>query len=899
MSQVPWVSESGGNDKSSSNGLAVQNGYPTAENPLKSVEENQYMVRYTTEEDEQSGSNQPPVNNVQNTQQYGETVLSQTAVFNQSRPPEPYLNSISRWQLIRPAPSTSIPIVRPAPKVTRVIPIYPRRQLWTSQQRVLPKQPPGIGPFPTHINVPVLKCELPPNPRPIMPKPTVDKNAINHLHKLLPQLVPSEMEPVFYEPIDPEPITPIRDEEGYSQILWKKVEKSNGHLPMYTNGHQAISMKGYMITFGATRDGYNNMVYVYNPDTSMWVGVEAAGECPRGTSGFAMSSYKSSVFVYGGVLSNRRCHGDFHELNTATFEWTRLVIQPNARNELPRPRIGHTLTISSDGYCYIFGGVYTQDSGSPNVIQHHMNDIFMVNLHLPELHYEFPQTYGPRPPARESHAAELLERGNDKKLIVFGGISQCRLNDLWILDLNSMTWTNPVVSDIPISPRSHHSLNIVGDSLYIFGGWLTAADENDQVTSVATNSLEMFNLADGCWEAQNPCLTDRNSNKVPSSRIMHSMVSIKNRLYLFSGRDVSGKLNIDLWYIDVSRPPPPPRVNLLRAGTTALAVHWEHVLTAISYVLQIQKVGPVKSPHLMDKRGYPFDPHYNDDALGLLDAKPDVKAEASYSNPESLKADTTLPHDILADCPSEPSTSDIHIKSDGHSFSSSDEEKHPDEWYDVGIIDKNGIRVTHHFLSTRFTDDGRHLAIKPGKVDLSLIRKAEIVPGTAYRFRVASMNTCGRGMWSEVSAFKTCFPGLPGSPTDVRINKVMSGAHLTWEPPQHCPGEINEYTVHLAVKSNSSAVKDGVVFIRVYVGPVARCTVTTQNLNIAHIDNENGPKPAILFRITARNDRGYGPATQIRWVQTSQARARMHGLRNEAGFPKPYYSSSKRIRLEY
>lgn len=33
---------------------------------------------------------------------------------------------------------------------------------------------------------------------------------------------------------------------------------------------------------------------------------------------------------------------------------------------------------------------------------------------------------------------------------------------------------------------------------------------------------------------------------------------------------------------------------------------------------------------------------------------------------------------------------------------------------------------------------------------VGLLRKAELEPGTAYKFRVAGINACGRGEWSEV-----------------------------------------------------------------------------------------------------------------------------------------------------
>ena len=39
-----------------------------------------------------------------------------------------------------------------------------------------------------------------------------------------------------------------------------------------------------------------------------------------------------------------------------------------------------------------------------------------------------------------------------------------------------------------------------------------------------------------------------------------------------------------------------------------------------------------------------------------------------------------------------------------------------------------------------------NMSIQPGTIR----KKAEIEPGTAYKFRVAGINGCGRGDWSEV-----------------------------------------------------------------------------------------------------------------------------------------------------
>ena len=40
------------------------------------------------------------------------------------------------------------------------------------------------------------------------------------------------------------------------------------------------------------------------------------------------------------------------------------------------------------------------------------------------------------------------------------------------------------------------------------------------------------------------------------------------------------------------------------------------------------------------------------------------------------------------------------------------------------------------------------------------MRKVELQPGTAFKFRVAGINVCGRGSYSDIAAFKTCVPGM-------------------------------------------------------------------------------------------------------------------------------------------
>ena len=129
-------------------------------------------------------------------------------------------------------------------------------------------------------------------------------------------------------------------------------------------------------------------------------------------------------------------------------------------------------------------------------------------------------------------------------------------------------------------------------------------------------------------------------------------------------------------------------------------------------------------------------------------------------------------------------------------------------WFDVGLIKGTTSSVNSFFIPTN-GNSGLESRIDletvslAGDVDQGM-KKMELQPGTAYKFRVAGLNSCGRGIWSEVSAFKTCLPGFPGAPSAIKISKSPEGAHLSWEPPQSTAGDITEYSVYLAVKGSSS-----------------------------------------------------------------------------------------------
>ncbi|CAF4108820.1 unnamed protein product, partial [Rotaria magnacalcarata] len=173
----------------------------------------------------------------------------------------------------------------------------------------------------------------------------------------------------------------------------------------------------------------------------------------------------------------------------------------------------------------------------------------------------------------------------------------------------------------------------------------------------------------------------------------------------------------------------------------------------------------------------------------------------------------------------------------------------------------------------------------------NLVKKIDLEPGVIYKLRIAAVNACGRGPWSEAAAFKTCLPGSPPAPSNIKITKTSDGgAHLTWDPPSNASPLITGYAVYLAVKNSGTdntiarqqQQASQMAFVRVYGGVLAECSVNAAQLHQAHLDISTSSKPAIIFRIAARNERGYGPATQVRWLQDQQQTPSNHSTTNNS-----------------
>ena len=129
-----------------------------------------------------------------------------------------------------------------------------------------------------------------------------------------------------------------------------------------------------------------------------------------------------------------------------------------------------------------------------------------------------------------------------------------------------------------------------------------------------------------------------------------------------------------------------------------------------------------------------------------------------------------------------------------------------------------------------------------------------------------------------MTGVQTCALPISSISILVKPNEILTpllpqandSVHITWESPSSPSGKILEYSMYLAVKKSrpsSGERPSQLAFIRIYRGTKTLCTVSPAHLANADIDCSAPNRPAVVFRIAAKNEQGYGPATQIRWLQ--------------------------------
>ncbi|XP_054430581.1 host cell factor 2 isoform X1 [Pteronotus mesoamericanus] len=786
-----------------------------------------------------------------------------------------------------------------------------------------------------------------------------------------------------------------------SLLNWRRVSSFTGPVPRARHGHRAVAIRELMIIFGGGNEGIADELHVYNTVTNQWFLPAVRGDIPPGCAAHGFVCDGTRILVFGGMVEYGRYSNELYELQASRWLWKKVKPHPPSSGSPPCPRLGHSFSLYGNK-CYLFGGLANESEDSNNNVPRYLNDFYELELQHGSgvVGWNIPVTKGIVPSPRESHTAVIYckKDSGSPKMYVFGGMCGARLDDLWQLDLETMSWCKPETKGTVPLPRSLHTASVIGNKMYIFGGWVPHKGENNETSPhdsewKCTSSFSYLNLDTAEWTTLVSDSQEDKKNSRPRPRAGHCAVAVGTRLYFWSGRDGYKKaLNSqvcckDLWYLDTEKPPAPSQVQLIKATTNSFHVKWDEVPTVEGYLLQLNTDLPYQaassdSSAAPNMQGVRMDPLRQDsnsiipnsinDTMNSaktehtatkgtpVENKPDLKASTdsnailhsslatNASNHNSCVVDmlrknegphtsanigvlntcldlrTVIPETSVSStvCSAQTMVTQQTIKTESSStngavvkdetslttFSTKSEvdetcalpatkisrvEAHTTampfsketpsnpaatmkaggerQWCDVGIFKNNTALVSQFYLLPK----GKQSISKIGNADVpdySLLKKQDLVPGTGYRFRVAAINGCGIGPFSKISEFKTCIPGFPGAPSAVRISKNVEGIHLSWEPPTSPSGNILEYSAYLAIRT--AQIQDNpsqLVFMRIYCGLKTSCIVTAGQLANAHIDYTS--RPAIVFRISAKNEKGYGPATQVRWLQGNSKKA--------------------------
>ncbi|CAG9828310.1 unnamed protein product [Diabrotica balteata] len=678
-------------------------------------------------------------------------------------------------------------------------------------------------------------------------------------------------------------------------LKWHLIPNNNGHPPVPTQGHRAICNKDLMIVFGGeSGDIRSSKMHIYSAGKDMWGFVNIKGYLPA-CAYFECVDLNEKILFFGGRNNSGIYTDVLYELQAQIWECKLLAPTKPINGDSPCPRSGHSFTLINSKV-YLFGGV-TNASGDPkNTTPKYLNDLYTLDITTDPYRWEIPKTHGPTPCPRKSHTgAAYTDKQNRSFLIIYGGVNGSILGDLWFLDTTTMTWSQPKIAGIQPLPRFLHTSTVIGHRMFIFGGFvqtiaqlLFSGDINPEVetSQECTNILKCLNLGTMSWDELN--VQQENELDLPCARSSHSAVAIGSRLYIWSGRDgtVEGEIQAlckDLWYLDVDRPPSPGLVELLKAEMHSIKVKWRGALPADTYLLQVRKCKYVATtetntsatrPVLVPTTKTNILVGTNINTKDQPSKKPVIirinqlgattlskAAVQTFKYPPATETKTLATRPVLVpsskiNVETSINTKDIPVKK-GSAI----------PIRRVGTTNVLSTKVQKLPTTSTITSASRaawapspkiNIAVRPNintedkpvrkTVTISRVGTTNVSDSRVQKLPTTStITSASRAAWAPSP--KTNIPVRPTINTEdkpVRKTVTISRVGTT---------NVSDSTENVNIDQSE------LNFVPIYLGRNNHCIVTNSILTAAYVDKTQG----IYFRIAAKNKKGYGPATQLKY----------------------------------
>lgn len=246
-----------------------------------------------------------------------------------------------------------------------------------------------------------------------------------------------------------------------------------------------------------------------------WVAPSVSGQRPKARYEHGAAVVNDRMYIFGGN-HNGRYLNDLQVLDSRSWTWSKVEVKAGENSsESPSPLAitpcaGHTLIAWGSKLLSVSG--HTKDP----------SEIIQVKaFDLQTSTWSAMKTYGKAPVSRGGQSVTLV----GTSLVIFGGQDGKRalLNDLHILDLETMTWDEIDAVGTPPSPRSDHAAAIHAERyLLIFGGGSHASCFND---------LHVLDLQTMEWSRP------IQQGDIPAPRAGHAGVTVGENWFIVGGGD--------------------------------------------------------------------------------------------------------------------------------------------------------------------------------------------------------------------------------------------------------------------------------------------------------------------------------------------------------------------------
>ncbi|XP_038072124.1 kelch domain-containing protein 2-like [Patiria miniata] len=303
--------------------------------------------------------------------------------------------------------------------------------------------------------------------------------------------------------------------------------QANCKKPTPRSGHVAVTYGGLMLVWGGYTEQLNfsdanetghqmwyvgddiyldgKEVWCYNIEAKVW-DVWHTRKSPPGMSGSCAACIGKHMYLFGGYYKNGNSN-ELYRLDLKTKVWKHL--KPEGMPPSPRDKV---TCWSYQDKLVIFGGFgpppYNEDDTNrtdewqldPSSFWSHergWNNQLIV-YSTTDNRWSYVKSERHRPCPRAAHAVAVI--GN--RGYVFGGrFEDVRMNDLHVLNLDSMEWVGsiqPASEDIPTG-RSWHCMAPVSDRhLLVYGGYSSGRPTDCK----PLNDVWVFDVENHTWHQQ-------------------------------------------------------------------------------------------------------------------------------------------------------------------------------------------------------------------------------------------------------------------------------------------------------------------------------------------------------------------------------------------------------------